>query len=186
MNYFNIYKGMICVSFLLSNPILASDLSFTTKVQCSSSTDCNEKAYKVKRADEAGKFILLKLKALEQLDYKKQKKSAYMDSKETLSNMVELFVNGSIGMPGVFGGWVVRVDGGSDLALGALLLRYEIEESREEDPYGIDRLYDYKELLAKIKKHPDYLVMKFISNDPKKLTDLLSHEAKEKAKIVQL
>ncbi len=183
MKLLSIIFFIICLNTYFVN---ASELIFPENIKCSKASECNTKAYEVNSAKEAGKFITLKLKALEYLNYKKQNKNEYIESKEALSNMTELFLQGSLGMPGVFGGWMIQAKSCDELSKGAILLAYEAEVKREEDPYGIDRLADYQTFLNKIKKSADYDYMKAISKDPRKLSVLLMKEAKRNAFIIQI
>lgn len=181
----SITLSLFVTSIINVSSLNAAGLFFPTKAPCTSSTNCAIKASSLNHPLDAGLFIALELKALEHLNYETQSREEYLDSKDALRKMVALFVDGSAAMPGVFGGWIIQTDRSINNTIGALLLAYEVEESRMPDPYGVDWLADYQSALADVKNSPDYESMKALSVDPKKLSAVLFEEAKLRASIVK-
>lgn len=179
-------RPFVLPSTVLVSLATASGLFFPSKAPCTSSVDCGIKASSISRPTDAGIFISLELKALEHLNYDTQSREEYLDSRDALRKMVALFVDGSAAMPGVFGGWIIQTDKSINHTIGALLLAYEVEESRSPDPYGVDWLADYQGALTAVKNSPDYESMKALSLDPKQLSASLLEEAKSRAVLVQM
>lgn len=180
----SILKAVFSLAVIVSSSN-AAGLFFPEKAPCTSSTNCAIKASSLNHPVDAGLFIALELKALEHLNYETQSREEYLDSRDALRKMVALFVDGSAAMPGVFGGWIIQTDRLINNTIGALLLAYEVEESRSPDPYGVDWLADYQGALSEIKNSPDYESMKALSLDPKQLSAVLLEEAKSRAVLVQ-